>query len=251
MKFIETPNLPKNSVKISIVDCNAGEEIAELERLGISVIPSKPLPFLEHSICSHPDMQICHIQGSEFYVFECVYNYYKTMIETMCGNMLCENFNKVPYMANSLLTYPDDCILNSVVGKEWVIIRKGNSLFDNIGKNTIYVRQGYCKCSICTVCENAIITADKGIAEFAQNNGIDVCIVSNNSIQLQGYKNGFIGGTCGKISKNTLAFFGDIKKYPDSDKIISFCKNYGIDCISLSNNSLTDYGSLIPITESV
>ena len=43
-----------------------------------------------------------------------------------------------------------------------------------MGYEIINVKQGYAKCSICVVSDNAIITADKGIAKAAIQNRIDV-----------------------------------------------------------------------------
>ncbi len=254
MKYVKIPNLPKNHVKIAIVDNRAEEEIRSLERLGVSVIPSLNVNFFDTAISSHPDIQICHIGENSFYTLDVSSKYYEEQIEKIAECVLCEKINnmQISHHRNNkegMLTYPYDCILNSAIADKWVIAYKRNDLFNNIGKNVIRVNQGYSKCSTCIVTENAIITADKGIAESAQNFGIDVCIVTNDSIRLCGYNNGFIGGCCGKISENELAFFGDLNTHPDGDKIVSFCKKYDVECISLSNGNLKDYGSLIPIIE--
>jgi hypothetical protein len=96
--------------------------------------------------------------------------------------------------------------------------------------------------------DRAIITDDpsifKGTKKF-----LDVLYVEKGSVKLKGYDYGFIGGSGGKISKNKLAFFGEIEKQNFYNDIRAFCSNYKIDCISLSKGDLTDYGSLIPILE--
>ena len=251
MKYIESSNLPKNIVKAAIVDCKAGEEIAELNNLGISIIKTLEIPNFDKPISTHPDMQICHIGGTEFFTFNNTAVYYKKKIKEVGNNELCENFNNRYTYINkeNKVEYPFDCLLNSAISKQWVIAHKDTTIYDGLEKNIIKTRQGYAKCSTCIIDDNAIITADLGIAKSAGNFGIDVCIVTNDSIRLQGYKNGFIGGSCGKISKDTIAFFGNIKTHPDADKIVSFCRNHGVECISLSNNTLYDYGSLLPILE--
>ena len=251
MNYIKSPNLPENQVKIAIIDCLAGEYACELDRLGIKVIPTQRIDNIDVHISTHPDMQICHVGKSCFFTMNDTEEYYKEKIEELTGRTLCELFNNVyTYkIYEPQVSYPRDCKLNSVVTNRWVITHKDNDLYDHLDISLIKSNQGYAKCSTCVVSDEAIITADLGIAKSAVNFGLDVCIVTNNSIRLQGYSNGFIGGTCGKISKDTIAFFGNVKTHPDSDKIISFCKNHGVECISLSNSTLCDYGSLIPIID--
>ena len=253
MKYVKTPNLPNNKVKIAIIDNRAEEEIQALKKLSVDVIPSLSINYLDSAISSHPDMQICHIDSNSFYTLDVVEKYYEEQITKLAEGVLCETFNNTYISANKSikgkLEYPEDCLLNCAVSDKWAIAHKKNPLFKNSNKSFIGVNQGYAKCSTCIVTENAIITADKGIAESSQNFGIDVCIVSNNSIRLDGYDNGFIGGCCGKISSDKLVFFGDVNTHPDCDKIISFCKNHGVECISLTQGNLKDYGSLIPIIE--
>lgn len=250
MNYIKNPNLPKNKVKIAIIDRLAREESEELLRIGIKTIPTLTIPYIDAYISTHPDMQICHIGGTDFYSVNNVAEYYKEKISELGNSTLCEIFNNLyTYNITEKAEYPSDCKLNSVVTKEWVITHKNNDLYKETQKEIIYSNQGYAKCSTCIVSDNAIITADIGIAKSAGNFGIDVCMVTNNSIRLQGYQNGFIGGTCGKISEDAIAFFGDVKTHPDADKIISFCRNYGVQCISLGKDTLYDYGSLIPIIE--
>ncbi len=250
MNYIENPNLPKNKVKIAIIDQLAGEEARELLRLGVKTIPTINIYNIDTHVSTHPDMQICHVGGSDFFTVNNAGEYYIKKISELGENKLCEKFNNsYTHSIEGEVKYPLDCKLNSVVTKEWVITHKNNVLYDQLHKDVIKTNQGYAKCSTCVVSENAIITADISIAKSAGNFGLDVCTVTNNSIRLQGYSNGFIGGTCGKISKDAIAFFGNVKTHPDADKIISFCKNYGVLCVSLSNSELYDYGSLIPIIE--
>jgi len=44
-----------------------------------------------------------------------------------------------------------------------------------------------------------------------------------------------------------VIFFGDIKKHPDSFKIIDFIYNQGMNHISLNDNILIDVGGLVLI----
>lgn len=251
MNYITTPNLPTKNVKLVILDAKAVKAAEELKKLGINTLITKSIKTFDKYISTHPDMQICHIGENKFFFTSLTENYYMEKI----GNFVKENQLKdlkntfVYNLTEKKLLYPEDCKLNSCISNEWIITHKKNTLFDCLNKKIIKVNQGYSKCSIAVVSNNAIITSDSGIEKAAIQNGIDVCKVTNECIKLYGYKNGFIGGCCGKISKDILAFNGNVKLHPQHDKIISFCKNYNVECLSLSGDMLEDIGSILPLIE--
>ena len=115
------------------------------------------------------------------------------------------------------------------------------------GIKLIDVKQGYSKCSICVIAENAIITSDKIIAKAAVSNGYDVLHISEGYIKLKGLNYGFIGGCCGLISKEILAVNGDISQHIDYLKIKEFCEKYNVTIYPLHNGTLEDIGSIIPL----
>ncbi len=84
--------------------------------------------------------------------------------------------------------------------------------------------------------------------EFLKN-GIDVLMVEQGDVRLYGYSYGFIGGCCGKISKDILAFTGKLILHRDCDRIKSFLRNYNIYSLELSNKPLTDVGSIFPVIQ--
>ena len=254
MNFICTPNLPERGVKLAVIDSKAKNFSDALASLGVSLIFTTPCQNVDSKISTHPDMQLCHLGLNRFIAFEDVADYYQQLLVDFIDDIYCDFFNKqleilkYPNKQGNLL-YPEDCKLNSVVTSEWVISHINNNIFDNMDLKAIKVRQGYAKCSTCVVSDYAIITADRSIEKNATTNGLDVCLVTNDTIMLDGYSNGFIGGCCGKISKYKIVFFGDINTHPDSKRIISFCEKYNVECISLGIGNLQDYGSLLPILE--
>ena len=84
-------------------------------------------------------------------------------------------------------------------------------------------------------------------AETAKN-GFDVLLLQKNCVNLEGYKYGFIGGASGKIAPDKIAFMGDISLHPEYDRIKRFLYKRDIEPISLSDEPLTDFGSLLPIS---
>ncbi len=152
--------------------------------------------------------------------------------------------------------YPYDCGLCCVI--------LGNTCIANINTidpaikkycsakciKMIHVNQGYTKCSVAVVDENSIITSDHGISDVLSRAGYDVLTISDGFIRLKGYDTGFIGGCCGYIDNNTLAFWGDINNHPDHLIIKDYLSKKGKKYINISDTEeLTDYGSLIPLKQ--
>ena len=118
---------------------------------------------------------------------------------------------------------------------------------NNIKK--INVSQGYCKCSICIVDDNSLITSDEGIYKEVIKYGIDCLLIEKGHIDLFELNYGFIGGCSFLISNNELAFLGNIKNHPDYDKILDFIESKNKKLVSLSDDKLLDLGSVIPLLE--
>ena len=110
----------------------------------------------------------------------------------------------------------------------------------------INVNQGYTKCSTCIVNKNAIITSDKSIYKSCRNE-MDVLLIRQGYIELSGTDYGFIGGSSFKYNRNTLVLIGNIKLHPDYESIKSFVENHNVELLSLTEKTMIDIGSIIPI----
>lgn len=170
-----------------------------------------------------------------------------------CSDILrqyCKNIVVIDKMLGK--KYPEDVPLNCVcVGNNFIcnIDTVSQAVFDKMkktGYNIINVNQGYTKCSVIPVSENALITDDESVFNECTKNGIDVLKVSKGSVLLNGFDYGFIGGTAGKISENEIVFNGDITTHSDYKEIELFLKKYDIKAISFKG-ALEDIGSIIPI----
>ena len=120
-----------------------------------------------------------------------------------------------------------------------------------MGLELIPVKQGYAKCSLCIVSENAVITADEGLAYTLCRAGLDVLKIIPGCIRLPGYGYGFIGGCCGKLDAATMAFAGDPLTHPDGKKILSFMERHGVKPRNLlgQGEKLIDIGSILPVMQ--
>ena len=111
------------------------------------------------------------------------------------------------------------------------------------------VSQGYSRCSVAVIDANSVITADPGMAKIMKQAGLEVLEIQSGHIRLTGYEYGFIGGCCGLIAADQLAFTGSLKFHPDGERIKQFLLQCGVSCVELTNEPLLDIGGLIPIKE--
>ena len=149
-------------------------------------------------------------------------------------------------------TYPKCVKLNIAIVGNYAIGNfkyTDNSVITVLGKyhyNLINVRQGYAKCSTAIVGDGAVITSDTSIFRAVQGK-IDCLKIKEGYISLCEKYGGFIGGSSFLLDKSTLAFTGDITAHPDYINIKSFCRNHGVDVLSLSKAPLCDVGGVVII----
>ena len=240
------PNLPKNRINTAIVSSYITKKIEnELNNLGIKPLKLTGMMNCDDNIKHHPDLYLIHC--SEDYLI-CAKN-----ICSIEGNINFE-INDVPGVKSARnIKYPEDVFFNSVfLGKCVIGCKKYMhpeilKFAEENNYTIINVRQGYAKCNICVVDEKSVITEDVGIANVLSDYGFDVLCLKNKVVRLGKYPYGFIGGASGKVSEDILAFYGDITKHPEYDLIDKFLKEREITPFSLSDEPLTDYGSLIPL----
>lgn len=220
-----------------------------LENMGFLLIDVAGNGYLDEPVSAHPDIQMFHFNEEVFAETALAQKLKEQMF--LMGEREYEISGLELFTQN--IRYPQDCVLNFAVCGNRVIGNSRNmhkdllSMLDKYSIQIINVNQGYAKCNICVVNENAIITEDKGIAKSCTSAGINVLLLERNSVMLNGYKNGFIGGASGTVfkdNKNTVMFCGDITMHPEYSKIAEFICNNGAEFVSLSDEPLYDYGSI-------
>ena len=242
IEFINKPYLPEKEVTLSVIDKNFNNN-QDL----INAVRTTELKNVLNGINTHPDMCVCPLGGNLLVLEPTVYNYYYDLLKNYGFNLI---------KGESILSkeYPYDIAYNCVIINGILFHKLSHTdkkiieYADKFNIKKVNVKQGYTKCSIAIVTENALITDDIGIYNSI-GNLLDVLLIEKGQIELKGYNYGFIGGASGKINYDALAFYGNLKAFNYNDKIISFCKNHGVYCYSLSNQPLYDYGSLLPIIE--
>jgi len=249
MNFAQNSFTIKNKLQLAIVDKRIPQTIENnLNNIGVNIIKSTACSNTYDAIKYHPDISVCKLNYNNIVVAPNVYDYYKEVLKPYGFNVICGEStikNKYPYNIH----------YNIVILKKFAIHNfkyTDKVILDYIEKNNIEkinVSQGYCKCSICVVDDNSIITSDEGIYKEVIKHDIDCLLIEKGHIDLFELNYGFIGGCSFLLSNNELAFLGNIKKHPDYDKILNFVKSKNKKLISLSNDKLIDLGSVIQLME--
>lgn len=242
-KFIINPNLPENRVEKVIIG-NHKKIIGLLEKHGIEAIILKDNQSVDYSVRNHADMACCYLGEGRIILDK---------LQTEATEILKRSGMTV-FLTESNISgkYPDDIQLNSAVfGCNLICLPKATNsivLEENKDKRLFSVKQGYCKCSVCPVSENAFITDDAGIYNKTKDY-LDVLLVEKGDILLEGKDYGFIGGASAKIEKTTMLFFGNINTHRNADKILEFLEKYGVRYKNLFDGQLVDIGGIVAITE--
>ena len=229
-------------MKSVLVDFRISEKSERtLINLGYSVLKTEKCHELAEPVCGHPDMLVCKLKNHDFVGVPS----FRGLFDKTTGNNFISGKNILKY------EYPHDIAYNcALVGNNLFCNEKYTDevILDyckNNGIKIINTKQGYAKCSICIVSDNAIITADESIYYVASKNNIDVLKTENNGIVLDGYDEGFFGGATGLLEKDLLCVNGNIELHKDYVRIKNFCAKYGVNILSLSDDRIYDIGSII------
>ena len=231
----------------AIIDCRTPTaDIAKLNELGFEVISMPRADYLATPVSAHPDMLMFMGFGKLF----CHNAYYQSNKEIIDQLAQRSGLELVLSDEHTSADYPCDVLFNCVLLGDKLVcnVNTVSKLILERAKacslDVIHTNQGYTKCSVCKVADNAIITSDKSIYKACAAHGVDSLHVSPDAVALDGYSCGFIGGASGNDGEN-IYFCGDISLHPDGEKIIEFCNAHGKNVISLSSDRLYDVGSIL------
>lgn len=248
--MIKIPNLPDGNVSCVLLDTRAPKKVIdELNNRNIEIVPVFAHPDVYSAVACHPDIMFHHISGN---IIVYAPNTPPQIIEVLCA----KGFEMI--MGETFLNnkYPGNIAYN--------VARVGSFAFHNIkytdpvvkklleqqGIRLIHVKQGYSKCLTCVVDSNSIITSDRDIHRKAVGVGLDVLLIEpDNSIKLEPFDMGFIGGATGLIAKNKLLFTGDITLHKNYQEINDFLSLKAVDMVIIKDEHLIDLGTIIPISQ--
>lgn len=225
--------------KIIAADARITEKmLTKLKSFSSNIILVPQNPNLDTAVSAHPDMNILQIKDKLYATFDTNVRFFENIKINKKGKK----------------SYPEDVFLNAVcIGNDFIckttsIEKTALEYAQKTGMRIINVNQGYVKCNISVVCEKqkAIITEDEGIRRILESFGYDVLKLESHEVKLDPYDYGFIGGASGLI-ENKLLFTGNIHEHKEYCRIKEFCEKYSVEIISLSDEPLYDYGSLLVI----
>lgn len=229
--------------KLALVDFRiSNEELNSLKNLNCEILKCPPSNNLYKAVCGHPDMLIHIISKTQLMIHP---NTDKQFINLLQDKY---KFTIIKSKKNLIDKYPYDIFLNGVNLKNYFIhnlkYTDENLLSYVKHKKLIDVKQGYTKCSVAIVNDNALITSDKSIYNKLKNEDMDVLLLPPGDINLPFLDYGFIGGTCGLLDKTTMVFYGSLDNYKYGDLVLNFLEKYNVKPIYLSNSKLVDRGSI-------
>jgi len=217
-----------------------------LEPYGVRVLRCPRNPYVDPRLSSHIDLSLFHMGKNVFLLSkQAVDSGFAGELRQLGAEILVSD-------ADFGKSYPNDASLCALsIGK--IVFHSGEicerRIRNMFGNELISVKQGYAKCAVCPVSENAAITADKGLIKAMRREGIEVLEITPGFIALEGFKEGFIGGSALKLSSDIMAFTGTLERHPDKQKIEEFLKQHGIRPVYLTERPAFDAGSIIPLCE--
>lgn len=210
-----------------------------LKKIQIDYLETIDNPSLDKRIADHPDLSVFVVDKKNIIVDKNVFSYYKKNLPGI--NVLAgESVEK---------TYPKDAIYNIVKFKSYFIHndfteKNIDQTLRNKGYKFLKVKQGYTRCSS-IILNDSIITADYGIYKSLKDK-LNIKLASVEKIELDGFDQGFLGGTCGMLDRNNLMFNGNIENLKSYDIIYKQSEKENIKLI-YPPCKLLDTGSLIRI----
>lgn len=227
--------------KSFIVDLNIPEDTLSALKTYGNVYFTKTLPNIYEPINSHPDIQIYFADKSTAFTIDSLTEYYRNILP---DNVQIRGIGQKPGHS-----YPKNILFNIASFGKYIVCNRKYASRDILNyytdKTVISVKQGYAKCNICMVSDNAVITEDKGIYNELIKYDIDVLLINPGKVKLNNFEYGFIGGASGLINDDIIGFIGKIENHPQFNEIKNFILKYNKKYVSLGNGGLSDFGSIL------
>lgn len=245
--MLSNPFIPQRDADTVIVAGDADKRIIEsLKKLNLKIIPTIKCLDVDESISYHPDIVLHPVNHKTLVIAPNVYDYYKDML-SWANLKLIKGEQKLE------CKYPGDIAYN--VGRMHGIAIHKFDYTDKVlkyllmkeGLELININQGYTKCSIAIIDERSAITSDKAIYNFLDDKGYSMLMVEAGNIILKNQNYGFIGGSTGNYSKDTILFSGVLDIHPDKARILKFIKNKNKNIHYLSDKYIVDIGTIISL----
>ena len=260
----------KEELPTIIADARMPEEAKKnLKKLG-DVLFLNPTEITYKSISAHPDIFFFQTKDGLIYAPNAPKKIVKELKKRKIK--LTEGKKEVGKK------YPETIPYNAVGIGDTLIhnLKHTDSTILSLYENHIHVNQGYTRCNLVALNENAFITSDEGIfnavngqqttdnsqrclslskAELGastssatekfrvQSSEFKVLYIDPKQIKLEGHDHGFFPGCCG-VWKNNLIVCGSTKYLKEKEELDRFLKDNNFNLIELYDGELVDVGSV-------
>lgn len=225
--------------KIIVSNCASENFFELLDKNSICYIKSLNNEKFNNNYNDHIDLSILKIDN-DIYIENSVFEYYKDFLK---------DYNLIKVDVSDFKN--GEMVLNVAKNDKYFFHNERfttKEIFESLNLKREYVKinQGYSNCSM--ICfKNHIITSDEGVFKSLKSKNINVELVTTDGIILNGYKNGFIGGTCGFLSDDTLLFYGDVTKYQDYDIIKRVADEENVKILFPKDEDFVDLGGIVSL----
>lgn len=225
-----------------IVNPDASESMLRaLKKLHIEPIPVPLCPSLPRSLAGHPDLQI-FVCGEKIFCRQKLPKGFLNILDSLGELTVCRAEPRTPYPLD--VPFNIACTENAAFCRTDSAAPEILAFLKQSGRIVCHVSQGYSKCSAAIAGQRRIITGDAGMHRAAEAADTESLLIESGHIDLHGYKYGFIGGASG-FWNGTVFFAGSLEGHPDRERIESFIASGGAGVECLTNEKLTDIGSLL------
>ena len=225
--------------KIIVSNCASENFFELLDKNSICYIKSLNNEKFNNNYNDHIDLSILRIDN-DIYIENSVFEYYKDFLK---------DYNLIKVDVSDFKN--GETVLNVAKNDKYFFHNEkftSKEIFESLNLKREYVKinQGYSNCSM--ICfKNHIITSDEGVFKSLKSKNINVELVTTDGIILNGYKNGFNGGTCGFVSDDTLLFYGDVTKYQDYDIIKRVADEENVKILFPKGEDFVDLGGIVSL----
>ena len=235
----------KDELPTIIADSRMPEEAKKnLKKLG-NVLFINPTSITYDSISSHPD--IFFFQKDDALIY--APNAPKKIIKELKKRKI----NLIEGEKEVGKKYPETVPYNAVGIGNLLIhnLKHTDTKILSFYENHINVNQGYTRCNLLALNENAFITSDVAVGtRLATSVLYSVLYIDPKQIKLEGQKNGFFPGCCG-VWKNNLIVCGSTKYLKEKEELDKFLQDNNFNLIELYDGELIDVGSIFLETENL
>lgn len=144
-------------------------------------------------------------------------------------------------------SYPDIASYNISISDNYLLcnleICEKSILEQLTNQKIINVKQGFCRCSTLALKKDIFITSDSGIYKTLLKNDVKVYFFPSETIHLEGYKNGLLGGCFGiDEEKNRLIIAGNLDYFDNGNLLKILFKKLDYQILELDDCPLIDVG---------